>query len=236
MGPKCATTLVTVPSKAKRRLGVFGGAFDPPHRAHLALAHAAFAQLGLNEILLIPTGQAAHRSSTLSPGVHRLAMLKLALVDAQDSAPPGFLATVDARELARPGVSYMVDTLRDLHQENPDADLFLLIGADQAQAFCRWHDWWGILDLAAVVVAPRETRGSVAEDQNAQTQYEFQSHPSARAIALQMPLMPISATQLRRQWAQSQTDEKPELATLPPLVGPSVAGYIAQHQLYKAAR
>ena len=235
MGPKCATTLVTVPSKAKRRLGVFGGAFDPPHRAHLALAHAAFDQLGLNEILLIPTGQAAHRSTTLSAGEHRLAMLTLALSDAHPAAPPGFMATVDARELQRPGVSYMVDTLRDLHQENPEADLFLLIGADQAQAFCRWHDWIGILDLATVVVAPRETPGSAAEDPISQPPYEFQSHPHARVIALQTALMPISATQLRRQWAQSPTDGKPELATLPPLVGRSVAGYIAQNQLYKAA-
>lgn len=232
MALRCATTLVTVPSKVKPQIGVFGGAFDPPHQAHVALAQAAFVQLGLSRLLLIPTGQAAHRPQPLSPGQHRLAMLKLALADGSDRAPPGFACEIDARELSRPGVSFMVDTLRELQQENPDAELILLMGADQAQSLTHWHRWAEILGLATVAVAPRELP---PQDKSWAGPFAFESHPQARLIKLDFPLIPISATALRARLANPSFEPPPDAATSSPLVGPSVASYIAEHQLYKVA-
>lgn len=226
MVPRCAATSDTVPSKAKPRIGVFGGAFDPPHRAHVALAEAAFKQLGLTEIRLVPTGQAPHRNQPLTDGKHRVAMLKLAFEEAGVQSLPGFSWTLDERELQRSGLSFMVDTLREIQQENPQADLFLLIGADQAQAFTSWHEWTEILNLATLVVAARES-GTKSK----QEVFEFERHPNARVLKLNFTLMPISATEVRSRLAQSVTEPD----TLTHWIASSVAGYIAQHQLYKAA-
>ena len=93
-----------------RRIGLFGGAFDPPHKAHVALARAALAQLKLDELRIIPTGQAWHKSRTLSPAADRLAMVKLAFADLA-----GVL--IDERELHRGGASYTIDTVLALRAE-----------------------------------------------------------------------------------------------------------------------
>ena len=92
------------PAQAKR-IGVFGGAFDPPHLAHMALVKTAVADLQLDELRVIPTGQAWHKPRALSPAHHRLAMAQLAFADL-----PNVL--VDPRETQRVGPSYTVDTLR----------------------------------------------------------------------------------------------------------------------------
>jgi nicotinate-nucleotide adenylyltransferase len=106
-------------------VGVFGGAFDPPHIAHIALAQAALEQLQLDELRVVPTGQAWHKSRTLTPAVHRLEMTRLAFA-AMDRV------VVDARETLRSGPSFTVDTLAELSSELPAARLFLVIGEDQA--------------------------------------------------------------------------------------------------------
>ncbi len=93
-----------------RRIGLLGGAFDPPHRAHQALARAAIEQMQLSELRILPTGQAWHKARPLSPAPHRLAMARLAF----EGLPQ---ATVDDRELRREGPTYTVDTLRELAAE-----------------------------------------------------------------------------------------------------------------------
>jgi len=87
------------------RIGLFGGAFDPPHKAHVALAQAALTQLSLNVLHVLPTGDAWHKPRDLTPGFHRLAMCQQAF----ESFPN---VVVDDLELKRPGPSYTVDTLR----------------------------------------------------------------------------------------------------------------------------
>jgi nicotinate-nucleotide adenylyltransferase len=82
---------VTQPSK---RIGLFGGSFDPPHTAHIALAKHAVAQFGLSELRIIPTGDAWHKTRALTPSPHRLAMTRLAFADVSQ-------ATVDPRDTDR---------------------------------------------------------------------------------------------------------------------------------------
>jgi nicotinate-nucleotide adenylyltransferase len=129
-----------------KRLGMFGGAFDPPHLAHVALARAAVQQLGLCELRVFPTGQAWHKSRTLTSAEHRLAMARVAFGDVPRTV-------VDGRELSRNGPTYTVDTLLELQAEQPDAELFLIIGADQAEALHSWHRGEAILSLATLGVA-----------------------------------------------------------------------------------
>ena len=188
---------------------MFGGAFDPPHLAHHALAQAALAQFQLNHLLVMPTGQAWHKSRDLTAPEHRLAMSRLAFADVPQ-------VQVDARETQRTGPTYTFDTLTELRQEHPHAELFLFIGSDQAQAFQTWHQWQDILELATVVEARRET--------DAQWHNRALEKPVVSAV-LQMPNMPCNATDIRASIAQGQP--------ITEWLSPSVLHYIQQHRLYQ---
>jgi nicotinate-nucleotide adenylyltransferase len=197
-----------------QRLGVFGGAFDPPHNAHVALVETAVAQLRLDELRVFPTGQAWHKPRALSPAADRLAMARLAF---------GGLArvVVDERETLRPGPTYTVDTLRELQAERPGAQLFLVIGADQAAALAQWHDYQDILRIAIISVAeraPSGPAGSMPAPENAW---------KGRFEALQMPPLSVSATDIRQRAAAYQG--------IAHLVPEGVARYIDQHHLYRTA-
>lgn len=201
------------------RIGVFGGAFDPPHNAHVALAEAALSQLGLAELHVIPTGQAWHKSRKLTAKEDRLAMTRLAFGDL------GGRVLVDSREVLRDGPTYTLDTLNELQAEQPDAQLVLIMGADQASALPTWHGWQDILATAIVSVAYRAlSTGDIAP-------FDPKMLPSlpagARFEALELPAMDTSATEIRRRVALG--------VDISSLVPPTVARYIDQHHLYRSA-
>lgn len=204
-------------SAAVQRVGVFGGAFDPPHRAHRALAEAALSGLRLDRLHLLPTGQAWHKSRNLTAAEHRVAMCDRAFGDL-----PG--ALVDRREIQRTGATYTVDTLDELGREYPGARLFLVIGADQLAAFKTWKRWTDILAKATLVVAERHLPG----DRHTATA-ETPGHADPPFVSLNSPLMPISATAIREACAAGALSP----AELAQLVPEAVASYISQHFLYQ---
>ena len=200
-----------------RRIGMFGGAFDPPHNGHVALARAALAQLQLDELRVVPTGHAWHKPRSLTPAADRLAMARLAF-----AGLPGVL--VDERETLRAGPTYTIDTLHELAREQPAAELFLIMGADQARALPDWHRWQDLLQIATISIAQREQPVSVG------TGFDAKDYPKGRFQPLQVPLMPVSATQVRALAAKPHNADQ-GIAQLVP--GP-VARYIEQHHLYVA--
>ena len=116
------------------RLGVFGGSFDPVHVGHLIVAEAAADILQLEKILFVPARVQPFKIGQHSASAEdRVAMLQLAIAE-----NPRF--SLDRREIERDGPSYTVDTLRELHSETPQDELFLLVGADAAWDLPRWHD------------------------------------------------------------------------------------------------
>jgi nicotinate-nucleotide adenylyltransferase len=115
-----------------RPIGILGGTFDPVHNAHLAMARAALARLGLEKVLFIPTGAPKYRAPAVASPEHRVAMLRLAL--AGDSR-----CAIDERELVPGHSGYTVDTLATLHRDLPDSRFFLLMGADQYAKLGAWH-------------------------------------------------------------------------------------------------
>ena len=131
-----------------RRVGMFGGAFDPPHGAHRSLAEAAIEQLHLDVLHVLPTGQAWHKSRPLTDAAHRVAMCSLAFGDLPR-------VRIDQREIHRHGPSYTADTLAELQREYPQAELFLVLGADQLLAFRQWVRWQEVISLATLAVAAR---------------------------------------------------------------------------------
>lgn len=200
------------------RVGVFGGAFDPPHRAHLQLAQAALAQFQLDRLHVIPTGHAWHKTRALTASHHRLAMARLAFADMPQ-------VLVDPREIEREGPTYTVDTLASLSSEYPDAALFLFIGADQAQAFKTWHRWQDILKMATLVVADRPG-DDAGEKSSSHAQWHNAVSPNVQR--LDMPSLAISATEIRSHLAQAMQT--------PLWLPASVQHYIDQHRLYALDR
>lgn len=197
------------------RLGVFGGAFDPPHVAHFELARAAIDAYELDALRIFPTGQAWHKSRVLSAPEHRLAMAKLAF-----AALPQ--AIVDSRELERSGPTYTVETLTELKAEFAGAELFLIMGEDQALALRSWHQWEEILRLAIICVAERDDSGGDRPRFTAPQAYK------SRFRRLQIPALPVSATDIRIRIAAH--------LSVAPLVFEPVARYIDDHHLYQTTR
>ncbi len=195
-----------------QRIGILGGAFDPPHKAHVAMAEAAMAQFHLDELIVVPTGNAWHKPRDLSNGEHRAAMARLAFNHLSQ-------VRVDEIELRREGPSYTIDTLRSFAEKFPEAQFYLLIGEDQGKALATWHEIGEIAQRAIICVAEREMPDfpdTVAPSRDIPTQ------------ALKLPNLPHSATQVRARVAQGQAIDA--------LVPTTVAQYIQSHHLYQPAR
>ena len=206
------------------RIGLYGGAFDPPHAAHIAQARAAVQQLGLHRLHVTPTGYAWHKSRALTPAAQRLAMCRLAF-----GREPR--CVVDDRETRRSGPSYTIDTLAALQAEYPGALLHLQIGTDQAAAFHTWKDAERILEMAVIAIAIR------AESAKSASPFDplcpLPGLPRAavdaalaagRIRVLRLPAVAHSSTQVRELAAQG--------LPLPGWVPAQVARYIARHHLY----
>ena len=131
-----------------RKIGIFGGTFDPVHLGHLRPALEILDALGLDQIRFIPTGYPPHRNPPVASSSLRLAMLKAALAD-----EPRF--HLDEREISRTTPCYTVDTLTELRRDFPDDALWLMVGMDAFLGFPTWHDWLRLFELAHVVVAHR---------------------------------------------------------------------------------
>jgi len=133
---------------AAKRIGVFGGSFDPIHIGHLAIAQEALWQCELSEVLFVVTAHPPHKKEPAAPVEDRLRMVELAI-----EGEPAFRAS--RMEIDRGGASYTLDTLTQLRRENPDTSLFLIVGADSAIDFSSWKEPDAVIEMANVAIAPR---------------------------------------------------------------------------------
>ena len=205
-----------------QRILIFGGSFDPPHRAHTELARCAAQKLDCDRIIFIPASINPRKSETPpTNAAHRLAMLDLVV-----RTIPGAGAEVSTIELDRAGPSYFIDTLNELRAGLGDeVELHFLVGADQALTFDQWKDWQRILELAepAVVLRPPHDRASFEQAVNAKWG-ETEGKPWLDGI-ITAPLMDISATTIRTRLAAGDSVDD--------LLDPAVAHYIATEHLYR---
>lgn len=132
-----------------RRIGLLGGAFDPPHAGHLRLACLALQYLALDELRFVPTARSPHKPSPAEEAATRLRMLEAAL-----EGLPGPIR-IEPLELQRGGTSYTVETLEALVDREPDCAWIWILGTDQLERFGTWHRGARILELASLGVALR---------------------------------------------------------------------------------
>lgn len=199
------------PAPPWRRIGVLGGSFDPPHRAHRALADLALQTLELDVLLWIPAGDPWQKAGRrLAEARHRLEMVRLIA-----AGQPRFL--IDERELHRAGATYTVDTVRELAAEHPQAELFLVLGQDQYGRFDTWRDWRAIVQFVTLAVAGRDGRPVTPPPALLEAGH--------RVRLLPLPHLPVASTAVRQAAAQGHA--------IQPDVGAAVASYIAAHHLYE---
>jgi nicotinate-nucleotide adenylyltransferase len=132
-----------------KRIGLYGGSFDPVHLGHLLVAQAAREELALDRIYFIPAAQSPFKPDRqLAPAAARLMLLRLALVGHA-------CAEVDSQEIKRGGVSYTIDTVRQYQTRFPAAELFYLTGADHVPLLPKWRESAELARAVEFLVIPR---------------------------------------------------------------------------------
>jgi len=171
-----------VTQPAPLRLGLLGGTFDPPHVGHLSMATTVCSALSLDEVKFVVANDPWQKTGDrqVTPAAIRLEMTR-ALVEGHKEF------SVDDREIQRGGPTYTVDTLRELHRENLNCDIYLIVGADTASRIHTWHQHEEVLALSTLVVVNRPDSA-------------LQLDPSVsaeRVRLVSMPAVDVSSTQIR---------------------------------------
>jgi nicotinate-nucleotide adenylyltransferase len=198
-----------------RSLGILGGTFNPPHLGHVAIARHALGELGLARVVLMPAGSPPHKPIAYDPGPQRRLDMCRLLLDGVAGV------SVCALELERDGPSYTVDTLRAIHASHPEAELTFIVGADIAGTLPAWREPTQLLELAELAVAARP-----GSDRDGVLDALGPLGERASVRFLDAPLLDVSSSSVRERAAAGEPIEQ--------LVGPGVAGYIAEHGLYGA--
>jgi nicotinate-nucleotide adenylyltransferase len=213
-----------------RRIGIFGGTFDPVHVGHLRCAEEARELLGLERIIFIPSANPPHkRHQPVAAAAQRLAMVRLAI-----SGNPGF--RVSSIELDRPGHTYTVDTLRALRTRARDARFVFLIGVDAFREIHTWKDYRTLFTLTdfAILARPPHRVTSLRRLLPVATRRNFCYGPDQltvlhrsgnRISLLNSTALDLSASSIRQRARRGQSIRY--------LVVPSAERYIAHHGLYQ---
>ena len=192
------------------RLGVMGGTFDPIHHGHLVAASEVASEFGLDEVVFVPTGRPWQKAEReVSPAEHRYLMTVIAT-----ASNPRF--TVSRVDIERGRTTYTIDTLRDLREQRPDAELFFITGADALAQILSWKDVDELWELAHFVGVTR---------------------PGHELSGTGLPVDGVSLTEVPAM-AISSTDCRDRVAAGAPvwyLVPDGVVQYIAKYRLYRDA-
>ncbi len=184
-----------------------GGTFDPVHHGHLVAASEVQALLNLDEVVFVPTGQPWQKDGTgVSPAEHRYLMTVIAT-----ASNPRF--TVSRVDIDRDGPTYTIDTLRDLREQRPDAELFFITGADALAQILTWKDVGELWSLAHFVGVTRP--GHVLSDKGL---------PTDKITLTEVPALAISSTDCRGRVGRGEPVWY--------LVPDGVVQYIGKHRLY----
>lgn len=197
-----------------RSVGVLGGAFNPPHVGHLILAQEAISALDLDQLILVPTGQAPHKRIEPEPGP----AVRLALAEAAVADCPGL--RVSDVEVAREGASYAYRTLELLADQLSDSQLTFVMGADVAAGLESWRRPERVLEIARVAIAGRPGVDQVSVDAALE-----RLGAERAADRLEMPEIGVSSSLVRERVAAGKPVRW--------LVPPAVAELIAERGLYR---
>ena len=170
-----------------KKIAIYGGSFDPPHKGHKLLAENLAGVCGAEQVIIIPTALSPFKSSSSATAEDRLTMCKLFFKEA--------LFDVSDIEIKRGGKSYTVDTVKQIKSENPHAELFLFMGDDMLLSFDKWYCYQEILQLATIVCACRTE--NLKELHNMREFVKNTLHAEGRVIICESVPFEISSTEIR---------------------------------------
>ncbi|GCE13370.1 nicotinate-nucleotide adenylyltransferase [Tengunoibacter tsumagoiensis] len=200
-------------------LALMGGTFDPIHHAHLIIAEEVRTTLALSQIVFVPAGHPPHKAERGStPIAHRMAMVELAI-----ASNPHF--SISRIEVDRPGPSYLVETLRLLHQQwEPHTRISFIIGWDSLEDFPHWYDPSGILSQLDQLIVVRRPGYTTDLDYLQRLEARLPGLHE-RLLIVEIPQLDISSTNLRQRVASGRTIkyQTPE----------AVERYIIENGLYR---
>ena len=215
-----------------KKIAFYGGSFDPPHRGHLAIAHALVDQFKLDEFVFIPAFHAPHKLRKQPTSAYdRFAML--CLVTQSESN-----IRVSKMEIEMPERPYSVETLTRLNQERPNDEIFFVMGADSWMEITAWREWEKVLSLSNHIVVTRpgiEIGTDHVTDEIRARIVDLRSEPRAVATgSLSAPHsiyltdavdLDISATEIRRRIRENVTSWREDVPA-------EVANYVEKYQIY----
>ena len=202
------------------RLGIYGGSFDPVHFGHLRLAECCRRQCPLDRVWFLPAAIPPHKPDGLDTSGHdRAKMLDISLAEHEG-------LDVCSLELERGGVSYTVDTLTEIAAAQPEAELFLLLGADMLVDLPTWYRPEEICRLATPLVVGRSNTPEPDFERLAGI-LSTERIDEMRRHQIEMPSVDASSSEIRRRVARGEGIDD--------LTPAAVAQYIAEHKLYRPA-
>lgn len=213
------------PRPRPRRIGLFGGSFDPVHAGHLHAARAAARAFELDRVIFVPAAESPHKVGVrLASGADRARMIELAIQD-----EPAF--SVSRLELERGGRSYTIDTARDLPRavgEPEDCEIYLVIGSDNVALLATWREADRLLERVQPVVVHRAGEPALLLA-GVERRFGRAVVDKLRRGYLELPPVPVSATDVRARLARPGAGSAADLA-----LDPRVLDYVRAHGLYGA--
>lgn len=200
-------------SATPRRLGILGGTFDPPHVGHVAAAQAALTQAGLDEVVLMVANEPWQKVDDREVTA---ATVRWEMTDALVAGISGLRA--DDREIRRGGPTFTVDTLEEIIAEQPETQIFLIVGADTAERLDTWHRARDVVRLSTIVIVNRDNSTRVAPEFLRDSRVQF----------VTMNPVDVSSSALREAVGRHELIEES--------TSPSVVSIIRDHSLYAGPR
>ena len=203
----------------KKKIGILGGTFDPIHLGHLIIAEQARDQYGLDQVLLIPSGHSYfkdNRAQKVLPALTRLEMTRKAVSD----YPPFEVSDI---EVLRSGNTYTYETLEELADLHPEAELYFIVGADTVCSMSTWREPARIFAACTVLAAMREDQVDPESFQQGIKDLENRFHARIRTISI--PNIGISSTQIRERAGNGKSIHY--------LVPNALESYIIENGIYK---
>ncbi|MFM1865184.1 MAG: hypothetical protein RL677_964 [Actinomycetota bacterium] len=191
-------------TQSAKRIGLFGGSFDPIHNGHLAVANQVLSDSLVDEVIFVPVGLPWQKAKPSATAVHRKAMLELVIKDNSKFK-------LSTKELERDGISYTIDTVEEFLKEDINLEINLILGVDAARSISTWHQAKELINLVKILVIAR------GEQNPPNLDFDF--------LFVKMPLVDISSSGVR--------DNLKKGLAINYLVPKEVATYISDHNLYK---
>jgi nicotinate-nucleotide adenylyltransferase len=196
------------------KIGIMGGTFNPVHSGHIAFVRAFIDQIALDLCYIIPARRSPFRmNEPLAEDMHRLNMLQLAF----EAIPCTIVSDI---EIKREGLSFTIDTVKDIQSQYPEAELFLLIGEDQAHRFKEWKQWEDLLSRTQLCIVQRTEQADLQE----LILQLIDGLTVKMPLILKSPLFHVSSTLIRESMSSNQS--------ISGYVPESVEEYIHTHKLY----